>query len=129
MAWIKNCGKEYEVSVYAYFKVAMAKRTDEEEISEQAFDATCRIYDNVSDVTVVDNDVMEVKQDNKHFTFADVGLDLRIKVTAHGYEKAYEQAEKIAQEEAHLAAGVAFFACEAYDYETDGEQQIMIIGA
>lgn len=114
----RNYGYEYEVSVYAYFKVAMAKRKDEEEISEEAFDATCRLYEHESDVKVLDNQVMEVEQDNKYFTVANVGLDLRINTTGFDYDDAYENAEAIAEDIIdELPAGVAYFDCEAYDAE------------
>ena len=68
----RDYGYEWEVSVYAYLKVAMAKRKDKEEIEEESFDATCRLFDHESDVTVIDNEVTEIHQDDKYFTVADV---------------------------------------------------------
>ena len=114
-------GDDYKVSVYAYFKVAMAKRKDKDEIDEEIFNATCRLYDYETDVTVVDNQLMEVEQNNKYFTVANVGLDLRVKVRANDWDEATEQAEIIAASIAdELPAGVAYFACEAYDAECCG---------
>ena len=114
----KSYGYEFEVSVYAYFKVAMSKRKDEEEIKEEAFNATARLYEHESDVTVVDNDTMEIEQDGKYFTIANQGLDLRIKCTGYDYDDAYQNAEAIAEEIIdELPAGVAYFDCEAYDAE------------
>lgn len=113
----KSYGHYYEVSVYAYFKVAMSKRTDEEEISEEAFLATCRLYEHESDVTVVDNQVMDVEQ-TKYFTVATVGLDLRVKCDGYDYDNAYENAEGIAQGIIdELPVGVSFFDSEPYDAE------------
>ena len=114
----KDYGYEWEVSVYAYLKVAMAKRKDKEEIEEESFDATCRLFDHESDVTVIDNEVTEIHQDDKYFTVADVRLDLRIKVTAHDIDKAIEEAEKVADEVAkRLPAGVSYVESNYYDTE------------
>lgn len=114
----RDYGYEYEVSVYAYFKVAMAKTDDTEKIEDEAFDATCRLYEHESDVKVIDNRTMEIKQDGKFFTVADQGLDLRVRVTAHDNDEAYEEAEGVAAYVMYnLPAGVAWFDCEAYDAE------------
>ena len=56
-------GHEYEVSVYVSLKVAMSKRKDQDEIEEEAFDATCRLYEHESDVKIIDNQTMEIKQE------------------------------------------------------------------
>lgn len=115
-------GHDYEVSVYAYFKVAMSKRKDQDEIEEEAFDATCRLYEHESDVKVVDNQTIKIEQDGKYFTVANQGLDLRIKVTAYDYDKACEEAHGIAESiSTELPAGVAWYDCEAYDAEVLGE--------
>ena len=106
---------DYEVSVYAYFKVAMSKRTDREEIEEECFNALKDIYKNESSINVVDTQLMEFKQ-GKFFTIADAGLDLRIKVSEIDYEKAFEKAEGIA-EDIKTPTGVAYYECEAYDYD------------
>lgn len=120
--FLKFFGYEYVVSLYAYFKVAMEKKTNKDEIDEESFVATCRLYENESYVDVVDNQLMEVTQ-GKHFTIADVGLDLRIKVVAHDYEGAYAEAESIAKG-IRLPVGVSFYDCEAYDYETYREKVV-----
>ena len=89
-----------------------------EEIEEEAFDATCRLFDHESDVTVIDNEVTEIHQDDKYFTVADVRLDLRIKVTAHDIDKAIEEAEKVADEVAtRLPAGVSYVESNYYDVD------------
>jgi hypothetical protein len=120
----RDYGYEWEDSVYAYLKVAMAKRKDKEEIEEESFDATCRLFDHESDVTVIDNEVTELHQDDKYFTVADVRLDLRIKVTAHDIDKAIEEAEKVADEVAkRLPAGVSYVESNYYDTEK-GEKAI-----
>ena len=120
----RDYGYEWEVSVYAYLKVAMAKRKDKEGIEEESFDATCRLFDHESDVTVIDNEVMKIHQDDKYFTVADVRLDLRIKVTAHDIDKAIEEAEKVADEVAkRLPAGVSYVESNYYDTEK-GEKAI-----
>lgn len=118
----KHYGYEWEVSTYAYFKVAMAKTEDADEIDEESFDATCRLYEGRSDVKVIDNRVMEVSQDNKYFTVADVGLDLRIKLTAHNLDDAFDEAERMAEEiKSELPPGVVWFDCESYDAEKGDE--------
>ena len=127
----RNYGYEWEVSVYAYVKVAMAKRTDEDEIGEEAFLATCRLYEHDSNVNVVDNDVVKIEQE-KHFTVATVGLDLRIKTTGNDIDDAYEEAEGIAQGIIdELPVGVAWYDCEPYDAE-QGEPAVdwdWVVGA
>ena len=111
-------GHEYEVSVYVSLKVAMSKRKDQDEIEEEAFDATCRLYEHESDVKIIDNQTMEIKQEGQYFTVADQGLDLRIRVTARDNDEAYEEAEGVAAYVIYnLPAGVAWFDCEAYDAE------------
>ena len=98
--------------------------TNFEEIEEEAFDATCRLFDHESDVTVIDNEVTKIHQDDKYFTVADVRLDLRIKVTAHDIDKAIEEAEKVADEVAkRLPAGVSYVESNYYDTEK-GEKAI-----
>ena len=67
---VKDYGYEWEVSVYSYYKVAMAKRTDADEIEEESFNATCRLFEHESDVDVLDNQVQKVEQGDKYFTFA-----------------------------------------------------------
>ena len=120
----RDYGYEWEVSVYSYFKVAMAKRTDADEIEEESFNATCRLFEHESDVDVLDNQVMKVEQGDKYFTFASVGLELKIKVTAHDIEKAFEEAEKVADEVAkRLPAGVSYVESNYYDTEK-GEKAI-----
>ena len=60
----RSYGYEFTVSVHTYLKVAMAKRKDKDEIEEEAFAATCGLYEHESDVTVIDNEVTENHQDN-----------------------------------------------------------------
>lgn len=115
-------GHEYEISVYVYLKVAMDKRTDEDEISEEAFNATCRLYEHDSFITEVDNETIGIEQDNKYFTVAEVRLDLRINTDGHSYEQAKRYAEAMAEEaKDRLPAGVAWYDCEAYDGERGDE--------
>ncbi len=113
-------GHEYEVNVYAYFKVAMAKTDNKDEIDEAAFNATCRLYEHETDIEVLDNDVMDVEQNQKFFTVVNVGLELKIKVTAHSIEEAFCEAESMAKD-VKLPAGVSFFVCEAVDAERGDE--------
>ena len=118
----RSYGYEFKVSTYTYLKVAMAKRKDKEEIEEEAFDATCRLYEHESDVMVIDNEVTEIHQENAYFTVADVRLDLRIKVTAHDIENAIEEAEKVADEVAkRLPAGVSYVESNYFDTEKGDE--------
>ena len=112
-------GTDYEISVYSYFKVAMSKRRNEDEIDEESFDATKDLYKHDTEVTVVENRMMEFHHE-KYFTIADVGLDLRIKVRANDYDEACEIASGIA-ESVDLPVGVSYFDCEAYDGEVTGE--------
>lgn len=112
-------GMDYEMSTYAYFKIAMAKRTNKDDIEEECFDAVKNLYDNETDVKVIDIQLMEYKQE-KHFTVADVGLELRINVRASDYDEACEQADACA-ESVDCPVGVAFSACETFDGEVTGE--------
>ena len=121
MGILKFYGYEYEVSVFSYFKIAMSVRKDEDEIEEECFEAVKNIYKN-DDIKVLDVKMQEFKSD-KHFTFADVGLDLRIKVTEHTYERAYAEAEKLATPES-TPVGVVFSFCEAYDCERDSQRVV-----
>ena len=111
-------GMDYEMSTYAYFKIAMAKRTNKDDIEEECFDAVKNLY-NETDVKVIDIQLMEYKQE-KHFTVADVGLELRINVRASDYDEACEQADACA-ESVDCPVGVAFGSCETFDGEVTGE--------
>ena len=114
----RSYGYEFTVSTHTYLKVAMAKCKDKDEIEEEAFDTTCRLYEHESDVTVIDNEVTEIHQDNTYFTVADVRLDLRINVTANDYEDAYEEAEALADDVFYrLPSGVALVESQSYDFE------------
>lgn len=93
------------VGLYAFFRVAMDKRTQREEIEEESFDAVKSIYDHNSGVTVIDIQTMDYKQ-GKYFTVADVGIELRVK--ADSYDKACEMAKDIL-----LPTGVAFNDCRS----------------
>lgn len=115
-------GHEYEVAVYAYFKVAIAKTDNKDEIDEAAFDATCRLYEHDTDIEVLDNNLIGIEQNQKHFTVANVGLELKVKLTAYTTDEAYSKAESMARD-VELPAGVAFFECEAIDAER-GENAI-----
>ena len=118
----RSYGYEWEVSVYVYLNVAMSKRTDKDEIEEEAFDATCRLYEHESNVEVVDSETMKIEQDGKWFTVAKQGLDLRIKVTGYDYDDACEEADNIAHGiENELPVGVSWYDSEAYDAEVIGE--------
>ncbi len=114
-------GYDFEVSVNAYYKVAMSKRRNKDDIEEEAFNATCRMYEHESFVKVFDNVVTEINQDDEYFTVADVKIDLRVHVVAHDYEEAFEKAEAEATL-LDLPAGVAFVEAEPYDYEWSGEE-------
>ena len=117
----RSYGYEFTVSTHTYLKVAMAKCRNKDEIKEEAFDATCRLYEHESDVTVIDNEVTEIHQDNTYFTVADVRLDLRINVTANDYEDAYEEAEALADDVINrLPSGVALVESQSYDFEQGG---------
>lgn len=114
----RSYGYDFTVSVHTYLKVAMAKRKDKDEIEEEAFDATCLLYEHESDVTVIDNEVTEIHQGNTYFTVADVRLDLRVNVTADDYEDAYEEAEALADDVFNwLPSGVALVESQSYDFE------------
>lgn len=115
-------GYRFDVSVYAYYKVAIAKIEDKDDIEDQAFLATDRLFDNWSEIEVVDTQVMEINQDNKYFTVVDVGLELRVTVTAQDHDDAYCEAEGLVRENTDLPGGVAFFECEAFDSERDTEE-------
>ena len=117
----RRYGYDFKVSTYVYLKVAMAKRKDKDEIEEEAFDATCRLYEHESDVTVIDNEVTDIHQENTYFTVADVRLDLRVNVTANDYEDSYEEAEALADDVFNrLPPGVAFVESQSYDFEQGG---------
>ncbi len=123
MSNIRFLGYKFDVTVYAYFKVAIAKTEDKDEIEDQAFLATDRIFDHVSEVTVLDTEVQEISQDNKYFTVLDVGMELKVTVTAHDHDDAYGEAEGFVEENMDLPGGVAFFECEAIDSERDAAEE------
>lgn len=108
-------GYDFDVSVLAYYKVAMAKRTKKDDIEEEGFDAVKNLYKNEPKINVINIELDEFKQD-KNFTFADMKIDLRVSVTAHDYESAYEQAEAEATP-VDLPIGVAFVEAQCYDHE------------
>ena len=120
--FLRFYGYDFEVKTYAWYRVAMAKCTDKEKISEEAFDATCRLYERESDIETIDYKIDEIKQ-GEYFTFADIKWDLRIKVTAHDYESAFEEADGMAQM-FELPADVAFIEAQSYDYEWTGEEVV-----
>ena len=104
------------VSVYAFFKVAMEKRQDNKSAEEDAFLATCKLYTGKTNVKVLDTQVQKVTH-GKHFTVVDTGMELEIHVAEQDRTRAYSKAEEIAKDIC-LPVGIAFFACEAFDYET-----------
>ena len=111
-------GNRYTVWLYVFFKVAMAKCKDKEEIEEEAFNATCRLYENEPDATVLDNRVMEIDNTNKFFTFVDVGLEIKVDVVADDFDEAYMEGEAFAGDIIHrLPAGVVYTSCDAFDAE------------
>lgn len=112
-------GMDYEMCVKAYFKVAMAYRRNEDDIEDESFDATKDLYKHESDVKVIDIEMTDFNHD-KHFTFADVTLDLRVSVRASDYDEACEQAESVA-ESVDCPVGVSYIECEAYEGEVTGE--------
>ena len=117
-------GDDYKASVYAYFRVLMARRRTEEEIDEESFNATCRLYQNDSDIEVVDNKMISFKHINVQgveFTAADVRLDLRINVRGVDYDEACSQADgMVSSITDELPAGVAYVDCDIYDAECCG---------
>ena len=119
---MRFAGYRFYVTVYSYYKVAIAKTEDKDEIEDQAFLATDRIFDNWSEVTVIDTEVEEINQDNKYFTVADVGMELKVTVSAHDADDAFGEAEGLVRENTDLPGGVAFFVCEAIDCERDTEE-------
>ena len=119
---MRFAGYRFYVTVYSYYKVAMAKTDNKDDIEDNAFLATDRIFDNWSEVKVVDTEVEEINQDNKYFTVADVGIELRVRVTAHDVDDAFCEAEGLVRENTDLPGGVAFFECEAIDAEQETEE-------
>ncbi len=119
MAFLKYYGHYYEVSVAAYFKVGMSRMNHESAINE-AYQATDRIFDNKSDITVISSNVTGVKC-MKFFDVAEVRVVLSVKnIRAHDYEKAYKDAESVI-ESVDLPAGVKLYEAQAYEYSMCGE--------
>jgi len=110
---------DYEVSCYGYFVVAMDKRTSKEDVEDEAFLACSTLYKNDSGVTVIERNVTSFRTE-EYFTFAEVTLDLRVKVSgSYDYEECYPEAEGVA-EDVDCPVGVSLIECQAYDYiETD----------
>ena len=115
-------GYRYDVTVYAYYKVAIAKTEDKDEIYENAFAATKDIFKGWSEVTTIDNDVQEVDQSNKYFTIVDFSWELKVTVSAHDIDDAFGEAEGFVSEITDLPNGVVFNVCEAIDGERDTEE-------
>ncbi len=114
-------GYRYDVTVYAYYKVAIAKTENEDEIYENAFTATKDIFKGWSEVKTIDNDVQEVDQSNKYFTIVDFSWELKVTVSAHDIDDAFGEAEGFV-EDASLPNGVVFWEAEAIDGERDTEE-------
>jgi len=110
---------DYEVSCYGYFVVAMDKRTSREDVEDEAFLACSSLYKHDSDVKVIDTKVTSFRTE-EYFTFAEVTLDLRVKVSgSYDYEECFGEAEGEA-EDVDCPVGVSLIECQAYDYiETD----------
>ena len=118
---MRHLGWEYEVSVNAFYKIAMAKRTDRAAIEEECFDAAKNLYDHETDVKVIDIELKEYTQGD-NFTFADICIDLRIKVEGKNCIEACGNAEERSVLK-NLPVGVSRLFCEAYDWEK-GEERI-----
>ena len=113
---MRRLGHDYEVSVYGYFVVAMDKRTNKEDVEDEAFHSVCDLYKSYTDVKVLDVKVTSFKTE-EYFTFAEVTLDLRVKVSGgYDYEESYPEAEGVA-EDVDCPVGVSLIECQAYDYE------------
>lgn len=115
-------GYRFDVTVYAYYKVAIAKTEDEDEIYENALTATKDIFNGWSEVKTIDCEVQEVDQSNKYFTIVDFSWELSVTVTAHDIDDAFGEAEGFVREATDLPNGVVFFEVEAIDAERDTEE-------
>ena len=120
---MRFAGYRFYVTVYSYYKVAIAKNDKQDEIEDAALLAVSNLFKNDSDVTVLDMEVQEVSQDNKYFTIVDVGLELKVRVTAHDTDDAFGEADGYVRENSEdLPNGVAFFECESIDAEQETEE-------
>jgi len=120
---MRFAGYRFYVTVYSYYKVAIAKNDKQDEIEDAALLAVSDLFKNDSDVTVLDMEVEEVNQDNKYFTIVDVGLELKVRVTAHDTDDAFGEADGYVRDNSgDLPNGVAFFECEAIDSERETEE-------
>ena len=110
---------DYEVSCYGYFVVAMDKRTHKDDVEKEAIYAVRNLYKYGTKINVVDIEVTSFKTE-EYFTFAEVTLDLRVKVSgSYDYEECYPEAEGEA-EDVDCPAGVSLIECQAYDYIETG---------
>ena len=112
---IRKLMNRYEVKTYGYFVVAMDKRTRKDDVEEEAFRATNELYKHDSNITIVDTNVTSYKTE-EYFTFAEVTLDMRVRVDCHDYEECFGEAEGCA-EDVDTPVGVSLIECQAYDYE------------
>lgn len=122
---MRFAGYRFYVTVYSYYKVAIAKTEDTDEIEDAALAALSRMFEHDTDITVLDKEVQEINQDNKYFTIADVGMELRVRVTAHDIDDAFGEADGYVRENSErkdLPNGVAFFECESIDGEQETEE-------
>ena len=108
---------DYEVSVRAEIKVAVEHKATDEDACEEAYLATDRIFDNYSNIKLIDTTDVEVKK-GKHFDFVTIEDDLRVFVSEHDYESAMSEAEAVVKE-VSLPIGVNVYEAEAYDYDYD----------
>lgn len=110
---------DYEVSCYGYFVVAIDKR-NKDDVEDMAFHAVSKLYKNDSDVKVIDIETGDSKTD-EFFTFVNVKLDLRVKVSGgYDYEECFPEAEGLVTENVDTPVGVSLIECQAYEYiETD----------
>lgn len=111
-------GIDYEVSMKANYRVAMAIRRNREDIEEEGFDAVKDLF-REEDADVIDVWMTDHKQD-EHFTFAEMCFDLRIRVRAEDYDEACEEASGVC-ESVDLPVGVAYIDCEIADADVIGE--------
>lgn len=121
---MKFHGYEYRVKVSAWFKVAMAKCEDLDAIDEECFDSLKGLFDD-EDITIEGQKIVEVNQLDKHFTTADVEMELEVVLTAYDQDDAYEKAESIIDlSSSDTLPGVKYQGCEAYDYHWNSDKVV-----
>lgn len=108
---------DYEVSVKAEFKVAVEHKASDEDAIDVAFLATDRIFDDYSNIKLIDTTDVKVEK-GEYFDFVEIEDDLRVFVSGHDHESAMSEAEAVVKE-VGLPVGVSLYEAEAYDYDYD----------